>query len=97
MDVMRVSADLFGRPCRLPLAVWILRRDKPRFYQSEPPRELADPTARRQELARFVKAGLLDEERPDAENRVYYTRTDSRLWEVIRTAAAVVEERDSDA
>jgi hypothetical protein len=77
--------------------MWILRRDKPRFYQSEPPRELGAPTALRQELPRFVRLGLLDEERPDAEKRVYYVRTDNRLWEVIRAAAVALEEDlDSD-
>jgi len=49
------------------------------------------PSAVRQELARFVRAGLLDEERPDAENRVYYTRTDSPLWAIIQAAGEAVE------
>ena len=86
VDATRVSADLFGRPCRLPLAIWITKREKPRFFQSEPPREIGAPSAIRQELARFVRAGLLDEERPDAENRVYYIRTDSALWAIIQAA-----------
>lgn len=91
MDAARVSAELFGRTCRLPLAIWVLKRDKPRFFQSEPPREVGVPSAVRQELARFVRAGLLDEERPDAENRVYYTRTDSPLWAIIQAAGEAVE------
>ena len=91
MDAARVSADLFGRACRLPLAVWILTRDKPRFFQSEPPREVGAPSAVRQELARFVRAGMLEEERPDAENRVYYVRTESPLWAIIRAAADATE------
>lgn len=86
MDMREVSADLFGRACRLPLALWILRREKPRFYQSEPPREIDSPTALRQELERFVRLGLLVQDRPDAENRVYYERTDSPLWQVIDAA-----------
>ena len=40
MDVHEVGRLLFGRPCRLALALWIVRRDKPRFYQSEPPRDV---------------------------------------------------------
>jgi len=91
VDAARVSAELFGRTCRLPLAIWVLKRDKPRFFQSEPPREVGVPSAVRQELARFVRAGLLDEERPDAENRVYYTRTDSPLWAIIQAAGEAVE------
>lgn len=94
MDAAQVSADLFGRPCRLPLAIWIMRHAKDRIYQSEPPRELGAPTAVRQELQRFVRAGLLGEERPDESNRVYYVRTDSPLWAIIRTAAEAVETPD---
>ncbi len=86
MDTREVSAHLFGRACRLPLALWILKRDKPRFFQSEPPREIDTPTAVRQELERFVQLGLLVEDRPDAENRVYYERTESPWWRVIEAA-----------
>ncbi len=92
MDVREVSAELFGRPCRLPLALWILKRDKSRFFQSEPPREIGSPTALRQELERFVRLGLLDEDRPDAENRVYYERTDSPVWQVIEAAHEITRE-----
>lgn len=90
MDAARISADLFGRGCRLPIAIWILRRDKPRFYQSEPPVQLGSPTAVRQELARLTKAGLLEEERPDGENRVYYMRTDSVWWQVVKVAMEIL-------
>lgn len=84
-----MSRDLFGRPCRLPLALWILDHDKT-FFQSEPPRTLGPPTAIRQELDRFVKAGLLDQYRPDGENRVYYERSESPIWAIIRAAKDVV-------
>ena len=90
MDAGRVSADLFGRSCRLPVAMWILARDKPNFYQSEPPRALGSPTAIRQELTRLTRAGLLDEERRDGENRVYYVRTDSPWWGVIELASEIL-------
>ena len=85
MDAEQVSRDLFGRPCRLPLALWILSRDKS-FFQSEPPRDLGAPTAIRQELARLARAGLIEPRRPDGENRVYYEKTDSPLWAIIRAA-----------
>ena len=91
MDAGRISAELFGRSCRLPIAMWIQRRDKPRFYQSEPPRELGTPTAIRQELARLTRAGMLAEERPDSENRVYYVRTDSAWWTIIEVASEILE------
>jgi hypothetical protein len=91
MDATRVSNDLFGRACRLPLALWILGSNKERFFQSEPPQELGGRTAIRQELERFVGAGLLDIERPDNENRVYYVRTDSPLWDIMRAAGDVID------
>jgi hypothetical protein len=90
VDTTQVSEDLFGRGCRLPLALWILRHPKDRIYQSEPPEGLGGRTAIRQELARLVRAGLLDEERPDGDPRVYCMRTSSPLWEIIRTAAKVL-------
>src|SRR5215470_17501391 len=40
LDVGTVGKELFGRPCRLALALWIAGQHKPRFYQSEPPREV---------------------------------------------------------
>lgn len=91
MDAARVSNDLFGRSCRLPLALWILRNNKDRFFQSEPPQRFGGRTAIRQELDRFVNAGLLNIERPDNESRVYYIRTDSPLWEIVRAAGEVVD------
>lgn len=58
MDAGRVSTDLFRRRCRLPIAMLILASDKPRFDQSEPPRELGSPTGIRQELTRLTRARL---------------------------------------
>lgn len=94
VDLDRVSRDLFGRPCRLPLALWILDRDK-RFFQSEPPREVASQTAVRQELDRFVSMGLLAKYQPDGENRIYYDMTDSPWWDVVRAARDVVHREEA--
>lgn len=91
MDATRVSNDLFGRPCRLPLLLWLLAHPKGRIFQSEPPVSLGARTAIRQELERFSRAGLLDQERPDGESRVYYVRTDSPLWDIVRAAAHVMD------
>lgn len=91
MEIERVSDRLFGRSCRLPLLFWILNHPKDRIYQSEPPETIAGRTAIRQELVRLTEAGLLDEERPDGDARVYYVRTASPLWDVIRTAAIAVQ------
>lgn len=94
MITTRVSADLFGRGCRLPVAFWVLSRESGRFYQSEPPAELGPPTAVRQELVRLARAGLLDEDRSEGGNRVYYNRTDSPLWRVFAEAADVIANSD---
>lgn len=90
MDATRVSKELFGRPCRLPLLLWILAHPKDRIYQSEPPASLGARTAIREELDRFVRAGLLDEERPDGDARVYYIRTNSPLWGIVSAAGQVI-------
>lgn len=90
MDVNHVGKLLFGRPCRLALALWIVRHDKPRFYQSEPPRDVILQSDLAKELGRLVSLGMLLEERPDDVRRVYYERTDSPLWEIIKAAADVL-------
>lgn len=87
MDVDEVGKQLFGRPCRLALALWITERDKPRFFQSEPPREVILQGDLGNELRRLVRLGMLEEERPYGDRRVWYTRTDSKLWKVIEAAA----------
>ena len=81
---------LFGRPCRLALALWIVRRDKPRFYQSEPPRDVILQSDLAKELG-LVRLGMLDEERRDDARRVYYERTGSPLWTIIQAAAGVID------
>lgn len=91
MNLDEVGGVLFGRTCRLALAIWIVRSDKPTFFQSEPPREVGVPSAVREELSKLVTLGMLHEERPDADRRVYYTRTDSTLWKIIEAAAEVID------
>jgi hypothetical protein len=92
LDVAEVGKQLFGRPCRLALALWIVQREKPSFYQSEPPREVIRQGDLADELGRLVRLGMLEEERrPDA-RRVYYNRTDSPLWAIIKAAADVIDE-----
>jgi hypothetical protein len=90
LDAREVGGELFGRPCRLTLALWIVRHDKPRFYQSEPPREVILQGDAAKELGRLVRLGMLEEERPDDSRRVYYERTDSPLWKIIQAAADVI-------
>lgn len=91
MDATLVGKLLFGRPCRLTLAVWVARHPKGRFYQSEPPREVINQSDLGVELARLVRLGMLEEERPDDVRRVYYNRTDSPLWKIIEAASDAIE------
>jgi hypothetical protein len=51
----------------------------------------ASPSNVRDELKRLVDLGILDAERPEDSARIYYVRTNSRLWEIIATAAAALE------
>jgi hypothetical protein len=82
--------DHTERPCRLTLALWIVRRDKPRFYQSEPPREVILEGDRGKELNRLVTLGMLEEQRPEDGRRVYYERIDNPLWQIIEAASDVL-------
>jgi len=96
VEVAEVGKLLFGRPCRLALALWIAGHEKGRFFQSEPPREVILPGDLGKELARLVRLDMLQEERPDGDRRVWYTRTDSRLWGVIEAAADALQAKQLD-
>jgi hypothetical protein len=90
VDATHVSERLFGRSCRLPLAAWIVSNEKGRFFQSEPPRFGTTSASNIcQELSRLSELGMLDIERQDDANKVYYVRTDSPLWRIIETAVEV--------
>lgn len=88
-DVQHVGKALFGNPTRLKLALWIRRHDK-RFFQSEPPRWVGVPTALRLELDKLLDLDMIVRQQPPGENRVYYERTDSVLWEIIDAADRVL-------
>ncbi len=90
MDVGEVGRLLFGRPCRLRVALWIQGRGGHRFYQSEPPDEVIPQSAAGTELRRFVHLGMLTEHRETGSRRVYYETTTSPLWSIIGAAARVV-------
>jgi hypothetical protein len=90
LDVNEVGKQLFGRPCRLALALWIVGHYKPDFYQSEPPREVILQGSASDELGRLVRLGMLEVQRRDDTRRVYYERTGSPLWKIIQAAADVM-------
>ena len=71
LDAKEVGRELFGRPCRLTLALWIVGHHKSRFYQSEPPREVILQGDLAKELGRLVRLGMLEEERPARLLRAY--------------------------
>jgi hypothetical protein len=75
-----VGKQHYVRPCRLALALLKIRRDKPRVYKSEPPREVILQGDLARELSRLVRLGMLEEDRRDGDRRVWYERTDSPLW-----------------
>jgi hypothetical protein len=89
VDVDEVGRLLFGRPCRLRVALWIHGRGRQRFYQSEPPEEVIPQSAAGTELRRFVHLGMLTEQRETASRRVYYEPTSSALWNIVAAAARV--------
>ncbi|MCV7034911.1 MULTISPECIES: hypothetical protein [Mycobacterium] len=92
MDATRASELLFGRKCRLAVAAWVLQHPKGRFFQSEPRGiEHASPSNVLEELNRLVRLGMLEVERPDDSRRVYYVRTNSKLWDIIATAIEAID------
>ena len=94
MDPTHVSEVLFGRRCRLGIAIWALRHPSGRFFQSEPPATAlgASPSNVREELKRLVDVGMLEVERPQGSARVYYVRTESRLWDIIAAAIEALDD-----
>ena len=91
METDEVGRLLFGRPCRLKLALWILDRPQRRFYQSEPPSEVIPQSAVGAELSRLASLGMLTVSGGKERRRIYYHRTDSSLWSIIEAARRSLE------
>lgn len=91
MDLDLVGKHLFGKPSRLTLAVWIYALEKPRFFQSEPPRDVIRQSEAGRELEHLVVLGMLEKERPEDSRRIYYVRTASPLWQIIAAVPAAVD------
>ncbi len=89
-DVDEIGQLLFGRRCRLRLALWIWRRAKADFYQSEPPREVVLQSDAAKELGQLVLLGMIEKQHRENDRRIYYERLDGPLWEVIGAVAAAV-------
>jgi hypothetical protein len=88
---------LFGRALRPKLAVWVLRRQNPRFYLSEA-QEAVPPQARSavaSELESLVSIDMLEEEHARAgDRRRWFRRTKSPFWRIIQTADEVLSGED---
>lgn len=81
-DAQLVKA-LFGRPVRVVVAEWVLKRSGQSFFLSECQGALvgspgAAGSAVRAELELFVSVGML--ERFESERRVYFTQTAHFAW-----------------
>jgi hypothetical protein len=92
VEVDTLGRVLFGRSCRLRLALWILEQSDRRFYQSEPPPSVIVQSAAAIELQRLVSIGMLRVSPQKERRRVYYERTNSRLWSAIETIRDTLEE-----
>lgn len=86
METGELGRLLFGRPCRLKLALWILDHPQRSFYQSEPPSSVIPQSAVGAELRRLALLGMLTESRDKQQRRIYYHRTESVFWSIIEAA-----------
>lgn len=91
-----VSAALFGRALRLPLAAWIRQRNTP-FFQKQCAEGVGSLQQYvRKELAVLVDLGMIEQlprERGDA--RIFYRQVPEHpLWAVIDAATTAVERVD---
>lgn len=98
-DALReLSAGLFGRAVRLPVAVWVRGRTEP-FYQRQAAEGVNDhQTYVRKELAALVDLGMVRElPRETDRARVFYEQIpDHPWWQVIDTAAQAASAPASD-
>jgi hypothetical protein len=90
VDYGELGHRLFGRSCRLTLALWILKHESDRFFQSQPPKSIISQSAVGSELNRLVELGMLTIVPNDGGRRVYYQRTQSPLWTIIEAARNAV-------
>jgi hypothetical protein len=88
-----VSAELFGRALRLPLAAWVRAQPGP-FFQRQAAEGIEAPqTYVRKELATLVRVGMVHElPRSDGDIRVFYEQApDHPWWAIIDTASRAAQ------
>ncbi|MCX0270051.1 hypothetical protein NLM24_04865 [Nocardia zapadnayensis] len=87
--VQELSAALFGRALRLPLAIWVRSRSEPFFQRQASDGIGIAQTYVRKELASFVKLGMLRElPRAEGDKRLFYEQVADHPWWLIIDAAA---------
>ena len=94
-----VSAALFGRSIRLPLAAWIRRRDTP-FFQKQCAQGVgALPQYVSKELNGLAELGMIEQlPREAGDTRIFYRQVPHNpLWAVIDAATTAVERYDTGA
>ncbi|MFI6997186.1 hypothetical protein [Nocardia sp. NPDC050175] len=86
--VQELSAALFGRALRLPLAIWVRSQSEP-FFQRQASDGIGIPqTYVRKELATFVQQGMLRElPRAEGDKRLFYEQVRDHPWWMIIDAA----------
>jgi hypothetical protein len=92
-----VSAALFGRSIRLPVAAWIRQRDTP-FFQKQCAQGVgAMPQYVGKELTGLAELGMIQQlPREAGDTRIFYRQVpDNPLWAVIDAATTAVERYDA--
>ncbi|HEY7874574.1 MAG TPA: hypothetical protein VIG64_05575 [Actinomycetota bacterium] len=87
MDEDQLGHILFGRRLRLRVLLWVLGADQP-FFLTEAAQGIGySASGVSAELERLVELGMLARHDPlPGERRVYYSRTDTPLWNIIEAA-----------
>ncbi|WP_063054746.1 hypothetical protein [Nocardia salmonicida] len=90
--VQELSAALFGRTLRLPLAIWVRSRTEPFFQRQASDGVAVAQTHVRKELATFVQLGMLRElPRAEGDKRLFYEQDRGHpLWGTIDAAQVAV-------
>ena len=96
----RLGAELFGRPARLVVALWVEGRAQEVFWQQLIARETGLPAQYvRSEIVHLCNLGMIEPAKAGVpgDRRKFYRRTDSPYWRIISVARGTVEDGETDA
>lgn len=89
-EARRRAKNIFNKPTRVAVAVWVLEREGRSFYQGEATQALSGKgeaiSAVQTELERLTDWSMLTRVQPPGDRRVWYTQAPSDLWDVFRAA-----------